>query len=110
MINKSYAKAYAEVLKILEYVPEEDVKKIPQSKLDFYEQNKDYNYEFDIDFDKNLSEQNLSIIAKCILANIYMDYWTTPKQRSKIEEYEKQAIIKIESAKRKKYNPNNLFN
>ena len=110
MINKNYLKAYTEVLKVLEYVSEEDVNKIPKNKLDFYEQNKDNNYKFEIDFDKELSEQNLSIIAKSILANIYIDYWATSEQRSKIAEYERKAIIKIENAKRKKYNPNNLFN
>lgn len=33
---------YKEVIEILKYVPNEDVTKIPQEKLDFYRENMDF--------------------------------------------------------------------
>ena len=36
MITKEYAMAYTEVIEILKYVPDEDVQKIPNEKLEFF--------------------------------------------------------------------------
>jgi hypothetical protein len=35
MITQGYARAYTEVIEILKYVPEEEVKKIQEEKLKF---------------------------------------------------------------------------
>ena len=50
MIN-TYAKAYTEVLEILKYFSEEEYSKIPQEKIEFYKNNMDKNYNYNINFD-----------------------------------------------------------
>ena len=54
MINNIYAKAYTEVLEVLKYFPEEEYKKIPIEKINFYKRNMDKNYKFTINPEKDL--------------------------------------------------------
>lgn len=110
MITKEYAMAYKEVIEILKYVPDKDVAKIPQEKLDFYRENMDKDYDYKIDETKEFEEQEMLDITKAILANIFRDYWATPYQRERILAKEKYDLGKIEEEKREKYNSDNLFN
>ena len=109
MIAKEYAMAYKEVIEILKYVPDEDIKKIPKEKIDFYKKNVDKEYNYKLDMTKEFEEQEISDIAKAVLANIFRDYWATPEQKERIKAKEKSDIKKIEDEKREKYNPNNIF-
>lgn len=109
MITKEYAEAYTEVLKILSYVPDEDVAKIPEEKLNFYKENMDITYEYDLDANKEFEGQEMSEITKAILANIFKEYWATPYQKERIEAKEKYDLEKLEEEKREKYNPDNIF-
>ena len=109
MINKEYAMAYKEIIEILKYVPDEDVSKIPQEKLDFYKENMDNNYGYKIDESKEFEEQEMSEITKAVLANIFRDYWATPYQKERIIVKEKYDIEKLEEEKREKYNPDEIF-
>ena len=109
MVTKEYAMAYKEVIEILKHVPDEDVQKIPEDKLEFYENNMDNEYDYKIDMTKEFEQQKMSEITKAILANIFRDYWATPYQKERIEAKEKYDLEKIEEEKREKYNPDNLF-
>lgn len=109
MITKEYAMAYKEVIEILKYVPEEDVAKIPQEKLDFYKENMDTSYNYKIDEEKEFEEQEMLEITKAILANIFRDYWATPYQKARIEAKEKYDLEQLEKEKREKYNPDDIF-
>ena len=109
MITKEYAMAYTEVIEILKYVPDEDVRKIPEEKLEFYKTNMDKEYDYTIDMEKEFEEQKMSDITKAILANLFRDYWATPEQKEKIEAKEKYDLEKLEEEKREKYNPDNIF-
>jgi len=109
MITKEYAMAYREVIEILKYVPDEDVQKIPEEKLEFYKTNMDNEYKYKLDMTKEFEEQEMSDITKAILANIFRDYWATPYQKERIEAKEKYDLEKLEEEKREKYNPDNIF-
>ena len=109
MVTKEYAMAYKEVIEILKYVPDEDVKKIPEEKLEFYKNNMDNEYNYKLDMTKEFEEQDMSEITKAVLANIFRDYWATPNQKEKIEAKEKYDLEKLEEEKREKYNPDNIF-
>ena len=89
MVTKEYAMAYKEVIEILKYVPDEDVAKIPEEKLNFYKENMDIDYDYKIDEEKEFEEQEMSDITKAVLANIFRDYWATPYQRERILAKEK---------------------
>lgn len=109
MMRNNYAKAYKEVLEIIKYFPESEYKKIPKEKIDFYKNNLDYDYEFTIDPNIDLSEQNISKEANAIIVTLYENYFATEVEKSKIKEILKLNEIKEEQEKRKKYNPNDLF-
>lgn len=109
MITKEYAIAYTEVIKILSYVPNQDVAKIPREKLEFYMANMDTTYNYELDETKEFEEQKMSDITKAILANIFKDYWATSYQKERIEAKEKYDLEKLEEEKRQRYNPDNIF-
>ena len=104
MTDIQYANAYTEVLDILKYISKEDYEKIPKSKIKVFEENSNKNYSFKYDVDKTLEEQNVSEIAKMIIAILCRDYWTTneqryiiiKKQREAREEQERQIRERIE--------------
>ena len=109
MTTKEYSKAYTEVIEILKYVPDEDIKKIPKEELNFYKNNMDNDYNYKLDMTKEFEEQKMLDITKAILANIFRDYWATPYQKERIEAKEKYDLEKAEEEKRKKYNQDNIF-
>lgn len=94
MVNENYAKAYKEVLKILEHVKTEDVAKIPKEMIEMFKKNQDNYYEFKINMNKPFDEQKLMKETKAILANIFRDYWATEYQKEKILQKEKYDIKK----------------
>lgn len=104
MADIQYANAYTEVLDILKYISKEDYEKIPKSKIKVFEENSNKNYSFTYDKNKTLDEQNVSEIAKVIIAILFRDYWATKEQRYVIikkqrearEEQEKQIRERIE--------------
>ena len=109
MINSNYRKAYKEVLEIIRYFPEKEYAKIPKEKIDFYKNNMDKNYNFTIDPEIDLSEQNISSEANAIIVNLFTDYYATEEQKVKIKEILDLNQKKEEQAKREKYNPDDIF-
>lgn len=109
MKKGNYEKAYKEVIEIFKYMPIESVNKIPKEMLDMFNEKMDNEHDFKVDVNKSFEEQQLLIETKAILANIFRDYWATPEQREKIIAKEKYDIQKLEEAKRKKYNSDELF-
>ena len=91
MADIQYANAYTEVLDILRYISKEDYEKIPKSKIKVFEENSNKNYSFKYDVDKTLEEQNVSEIAKMIIAILCRDYWTTNEQRYIIIKKQREA-------------------
>lgn len=110
MVEIKYANAYSEVLEILKYIPLEDYNKIPKKKIELYESNANYDYSFSYNPNKTLSEQNVSKIAKGIIAILFRDYWATETQREKIISKQNYDRQKIEEEKKKRYNTDTLFN
>ena len=107
MADIQYANAYTEVLDILKYISKEDYGKIPKSKIKVFEENSNKNYSFTYDKNKTLDEQNVSEIAKAIIAILFRDYWATKEQRYVIikkqqeikEQKQKELMAKFEQNK-----------
>lgn len=109
MIAENYACAYKEVIEILKYTNKDDVNKIPSDKILLWRDNMKEDYNFKIDEEKPLSEQNISKEARAILANIFKQYWATDYQKERIEAKEKYDMEQLEKEKYEKYNPNDIF-
>jgi len=108
-MNNSYSKAYTEVLEIINHFSEEEYKKIPKEKIEFYEKNKDKEYSFKINPNIDLSEQNISPEASAILVSLFRDYFATDRQKEMLKNLLNQNQDKIEKEKYQKYNPDNIF-
>lgn len=112
MVNtteKEYRCAYKEVSIIIEYLEDEIKSKIPEEKIEFYKKNMDKNHEFEINTEKELDDQNILYQTRCILANLFIDYIASEEDRAEILKEEREELKQIEEEKRRKYNPNDIF-
>ena len=90
--EKEYKCAYKEVYIIIESSDDEIRNKIPEDKIEFYKSHMDDGHEFELDFDKDLSEQNLLYPTRCILANLFRDYIATEDDRAEIIKQEQEEL------------------
>lgn len=108
-MKSRYSKAYTEVLAVISCFSEEEYLKIPESKIKFFEENKDREYDFKINPEVDLFEQNISKEANAILITLFRDYFATDRQKEILNSLLKQNQEKLEEEKREKYNPDNIF-
>ena len=109
ILDNEYKCAYKEVYIIIENLDDEIRNKIPKEKIEFYKNYMDKEHIFELDLNKELSEQNILYPTKCILANLFRDYIATEEDRVAILKEEKEELNKLEEEKRKKYNPDDIF-
>ena len=95
MVDIEYANAYSEVLEILKFIPKVDYEKIDKETLNVFQVNHNKEYIFNYDPSKTLNEQNVSKVAKIIIAILFRDYWATDTQREKIFAKEKYDLEKL---------------
>lgn len=109
-MENNLTKAYAEVLLILSYMEQKYADMIPKKLLELFNEEKDQNYQPDINPKISLAEQNLQRKTLALLAMLNLNYWCK-------DESEKQEMLKmyaendkkIEAEMRERYNPENLF-
>lgn len=105
----AYKRAYTEVIEIIKYFPNEEYAKIPLEKINYYKENMDKDYNFQINPNIELEKQNISKEANAILVTLFNDYFATDKQKEILNNLLKQNQQKLEKQKQEKYNPSNLF-
>ena len=110
MISIEYKNAYKEVMEILKYISKEEYKKIPNNMIELFETQANQEYDFKFNINKKIDEQEISDLAKTILAILYRDYWATEEERNIILEKEKMDRKQSEIQKRRNYNPDDIFN
>ena len=106
MVNTEYKIAYSEVLEILKYISKEEFNKVPQDMLEMFKTNASNEDQFIYDPNKTLQEQNVSEIARAIIAILFRDYWATENQKQKI--LNKQNLDR-EKMREEMYSPDNIF-
>lgn len=109
VVNETYSRACTEVIEILNNMCDEDRTKIPSELLIELENNSDKEYEFSLDYSKELTEQVLLPETRAILYNLFVDYLATKQKRREYRENERKRMLKLEDEKRKKYSPDNIF-
>ncbi len=102
--------AYAEVISIIDLLDDELKNKIPNKLRDFFENNKNQNYQVNIDSSISLEQQNLLPETVDILAMLKLNYWCVNEEEKKelmnlLNENEKNYQKELEE----KYNIDNLF-
>ena len=109
MINQKYKNAYKEILEILKFMPKDELSKIPEEKIEYFEKNKNADYNFVFDSSVSLEEQNISREAKAIILNLYNDYFLSDNQKEKLSDILRLNEKKYQEKQREKYNPNDIF-
>lgn len=110
MDEQEFSNACYEVLEILKSVKKEDVTRIPKEEIQMLKKNANYNYNFHYNPDKNIKEQEVSKLAKGIIAQYFCKYIATDKQKEKIKLKQKHDLQIIEEEKYKKEDYSKLFN
>lgn len=109
MEKQEFSNACYEVLEILKYIKEEDLEKIPQEEIQILKKNANYNHSFHYNPDKNIKEQDVSKLAKGIIAQYFYKYIATEKAKEKIKLKQEYDLQIIENEKRKEYDYDNIF-
>ena len=108
-MNNKYAKAYTEVVELLNALPIDEFNQIPSEEIEFYKENMDKDYNFSIDSGVDLSKQNISFEANSIIIDIFQKYFATEEQKKKIEKILEKNSAEEDALKRERYNPDNIF-
>lgn len=98
-------RAYTEVYKLIEILPEEQKRKIPKDLIDVIKNNMDTSYKFEIDTE-NIEEIELLEDTEKILSVIYTDYLATEEERKIIKNKEKISLLKKEQKKKRQFKEN----
>ena len=105
MIN-NYNNAFTEVYEILNCLDKEEVNKIPEEVRNAIEKNRNLDYNYEVNYDEDLSNQPMLTETKAILFNLFRDYLSTPEQKQKILKMQQEERIENEQNKQEKYNKN----
>ena len=70
-MDDKYNLACTEILEVLKYLPEKDLKKIPQKEIDFFEEHKAKNYTFKFNENLSFEEQVLLPETQTIIVQLY---------------------------------------
>lgn len=108
MYQTKYANAYTEVYEILNCLDKAEYNKIPVELLEVFEENRNLDYEYEINEEQDLTKQPMLLETKAILLNIFRDYLATPEQSQKIKQWLQADREYLEKQKQEIYG-NNVF-
>lgn len=108
-MTDTYAQAYVEILEIIRNMEQHYKEKIPEKLIEFFEENKDSNYKYNID--ESNENPNMAFSQKTIdlLAMIELKYLATDTEKELLKDALDKNDIKYQTELRNKYNPDNLF-
>lgn len=105
--NNEYAKAYVEILEVINKIDKEYKDKIPEKLLDFFENNKDLKYEFKVE---NMNSQKPFLRETVVILTVLeQKYWANDEEREILNRVLKENEEKHQKEIREKYNPNRIF-
>ena len=102
-------KALVEVKAIIEKLSKEYYQKIPDNIKSYIEENKDNEYIWFYNEEKELQEQNLNEYTLAILAYINTEYLLNDEQKEFMNSLYEKNDKKIENELHEKYNPDDIF-
>ena len=110
-MKKEYKEAFSEVNEIIKMMPDELVNKIPNKFKIILEEERDKEYNPNIQ--DPLEKQRLKNETIIILGLIYRDFLCSPEEKRKLQEKDAKELQKvqkdIEEEIRKEYTPDDIF-
>lgn len=104
-----YDKRLVEVDEILELLPQDDLSKIPEDIRQMIKDNKNKEYVWNYDKEKELKDQELNRDTIIILSYLNMEYLLNKEQKELMEKIYKINELKAEKIKEEKYKSEDLF-
>ena len=110
MVEAKYSEAAVEVLDILNHTDKEDVKKIPQSFINFLTEIANKNYKVNLNHDDPINELNLKKQTRELLGFIYITWWCDEKERSRFKSMIHSDNLRVEKTEKiENYNIDDVF-
>ena len=109
MIETVYENALYEVSEILYYLNEDSKKNIPEKLIEYIEENKSTNYNFEIDKSIPITEQKLLPETEAIITIIYRDYICEGNKKDEINNIINKNDIEYEENLKSTYDYNNMY-
>lgn len=109
MENIIHSNALYQISEILKYVDDNLKNKIPEKFINYIESNKSKDYNWEIDTNLPLEEQDLLQPTKEILTVIYRNYICNNSEREELDKVLNENEINYQNELREKYNPDNIF-
>ena len=107
--KEEYQNAYAELLIIFKYLPEDILRRIPKETIKYYINNANNNGKIVYRKDIPLLEQEFTYLTKVIFANLYIEYIISEKGKQKIIQEEHEKELQAERKKKQEYKDKQLF-
>lgn len=104
-INQSFTEVYD----IVKHLDSKLYNKIPNQFIEMLKQNMDTNYNVNIDYSKNINEQELLQDTRIILSLIYRDYICSIEKRQELIEKDKLELKKHQEELKEKYEVERIF-
>lgn len=109
MTNVELKNTLFEVSVILKNIDKNLSNKIPERLKEYIETNKSLSHNFMYDYDKSLSEQRMLKTTEKYLTMLFLRYWCTNEEKTKVLDAMKRNEEKYQKEIKEKYNPNTLF-
>ncbi len=109
VLTETYKNAFTEVYTIINYIEDEDYSMIPEDVISVIEENRNQDYEYEMNEELDIFNQPMLPETKAILFNFFRDYWATPEQKEKIKRMQREERQKIEEKKKIEYGEYDVF-
>ncbi len=101
----SYSRSFVEILTIINHMEEKYREMIPSKLLNFFEENKDPNYFYDLNDIKDINTKVFSDETIGLLSMIEFKYWTQNSEKEILNNALVENEKKFQMKSREKYNP-----
>ncbi len=95
MIDNTYRNAFKETLVIIENSDKSILSKIPKSFLNFLKNNMNNNYNYKIDNNLSLAQQQTLPETKAILSLIFRSYLATSEEKFELDKKDNEYVEKM---------------
>ncbi len=109
VLTETYKNAFTEVNTIINYIEDEDYNKIPEDVISVIEENRNQDYEYEMNDELDIFNQPMLPETKAILFNFFRDYWAKPEQKEIIKSMQREERQKIEEKKKIEYGEYDVF-
>ena len=109
-MNKTMEQTFTEVYDIICHLDKNLYDKISKEFIELIKNNRDELYEVNIDYSKDINEQELLKETRIILSLIYRDYLCSKEERLELLKLDQMEIERYEKQLQNKYDIDKIFN